>query len=275
MSRARNIKPGFFTNGDLLECTPLARLLFAGLWCEADRRGILEDRPKTIKVKVLPGDNCDVDELLNELQDHGFIDRYESGEFRCIFVKNFDKHQNPHVKEQANTLPAPDGHHASPVLAPVKSGLNPAESLLLNPDSGILKPDPVSTPLPPKSEPDRWDQKIALFEAYCRGVGIKPNSAEMERRRHLGYVDVEAVIGLITPEKLEDLARWVVNDWRNAGIPKTPAIGKVLEQESEFDRAQSGESIVVPIRGSPRNRTRTDESRSALEAVQAIARGER
>lgn len=144
MARARNLKPGFFTNGDLLECQPLARLLFAGLWTEADCRGILEDRPKTIKVKILPGDNCDVDELLNELQDAGFITRYQVGEHRCIFVKMFGKHQNPHQNEKPNALPAPEcmgevdaevreDSGASTVQAPEQHESDPAESLLLNP----------------------------------------------------------------------------------------------------------------------------------------------
>lgn len=35
--RARNIKPGFFSNDLLPECEPLARLLFIGLWCMADK----------------------------------------------------------------------------------------------------------------------------------------------------------------------------------------------------------------------------------------------
>lgn len=144
MARARNIKPGFFTNGDLLECQPLARLLFAGLWCEADRRGILEDRPKTLKVKILPGDNCDVDELLEELSVRGFVVRYQVGESRCIYLPGFGKHQNPHVKETENTLPAPDGFDNSTGKAPVKNSTNRADSLLPITDS--LKPIPPKSP---------------------------------------------------------------------------------------------------------------------------------
>jgi hypothetical protein len=48
MARSRNIKPGFFTNDELAECHPLGRLLFAGLWTIADKRG-LDDRPKKLK----------------------------------------------------------------------------------------------------------------------------------------------------------------------------------------------------------------------------------
>ena len=73
MARSRNIKPGFFLNDELAECDPLARLLFAGLWCIADREGRLEDRPKRIKAEVLPYDDCDVDELLNQLAERSLL----------------------------------------------------------------------------------------------------------------------------------------------------------------------------------------------------------
>ncbi|HUM44602.1 MAG TPA: hypothetical protein PKI14_16785, partial [Fervidobacterium sp.] len=101
MPRSRNIKPGFFMNDELAECNFAARILFAGLWCLADREGRLEDRPKKIRAFVFPYDNCDVDELLNQLQSHGFILRYEVDGGKYIQVINFKKHQKPHPKEAA------------------------------------------------------------------------------------------------------------------------------------------------------------------------------
>jgi len=109
MARSRNIKPGFFANEDLAECDPLARILFTGLWCLSDREGRLEDRPKRIRAEVLPYDLCDADQLLNQLQDHGFILRYQNGSDRYIQVLNFTKHQMPHHKEVASVIPAPEG----------------------------------------------------------------------------------------------------------------------------------------------------------------------
>ena len=47
--RARNIKPGFFRDEQLMQVPPLGRILFAGLWCLADREGRLPDRPAQIK----------------------------------------------------------------------------------------------------------------------------------------------------------------------------------------------------------------------------------
>lgn len=145
MARARNIKPGFFLNDKLAECDPLARLLFAGLWCIADREGRLEDRPKRIKAEVLPYDDCDPDDLLNQLAQRGFIIRYEVDGNRYIQITNFKKHQNPHVKEAPSIIPpppeqelTPEKHCASSVQTPEKHDEDPADSLKLIPDS--LKP---------------------------------------------------------------------------------------------------------------------------------------
>lgn len=159
MSRARNIKPSFFVNDDLAEVDPFGRLLFIGLWTIADREGRMEDRPKRIKAEILPYDSCDVDALLNELQSHGFIIRYESDGKRYIQVINFKKHQNPHIKEAESIIPppcsndaekvvdnhcvveAPDKHCTSTVQEHGKHTTNPADSLLLIPDSLNLIPE--------------------------------------------------------------------------------------------------------------------------------------
>lgn len=135
MSRARNIKPGFFENELLAEIDPLGRLLFIGLWTIADREGRLEDRVKRIKAKILPYDDCDVDKLLDELAKRGFIIRYEVEGSRYIQVTNFKKHQNPHVKEVQSTIPAPCKNHTSMLQETNKNRTNPAESLILNPES--------------------------------------------------------------------------------------------------------------------------------------------
>ena len=76
MARARNLKPGFFTNEQLVELPFSTRILFAGLWTIADREGRLEDRPKKIKIAVFPADDIDVNVGLEDLQNAGLIVRY-------------------------------------------------------------------------------------------------------------------------------------------------------------------------------------------------------
>ena len=120
MARARNIKPGFFRNADLVELSFEARLFFIGLWTAADRDGRLEDRPKQIKMEIFPADSVDCDALLNDLAAIKMVERYEVDGKRFIQVTNFSKHQNPHRDEKASSIPAPIKHGASTVQAPCK-----------------------------------------------------------------------------------------------------------------------------------------------------------
>jgi hypothetical protein len=108
--RTRLLDPGFFTDDELAECQPLARLLFAGLWCVADPDGRLQDRPRKIKAEVLPYDECDVEELLTELAGVKSIIRYEVDGCRYIQVPNFRRIQKPHYKEKDCGYPPPPGY---------------------------------------------------------------------------------------------------------------------------------------------------------------------
>lgn len=108
MARSRNIKPSFFTNDDLAELDPLARLLFIGMWTIADYKGDLEWRPRRIKAQVLPYDNCDIEELAINLDKSGFIRYYSNGEKTYVRVTNFNKHQNPHKNEREKGSDIPE-----------------------------------------------------------------------------------------------------------------------------------------------------------------------
>ena len=110
MSRARNIKPGFFKNDVLADCPPATRLLFIALWCEADREGRLEYRPKRIKAACLPYDDVNVEDAIAALTERGFLTIYEVAGVQYIQVNNWAKHQNPHHKEIGSEIPAPPGH---------------------------------------------------------------------------------------------------------------------------------------------------------------------
>lgn len=218
MSRARNIKPGFFKNDRLAECEPLARILFAALWCEADREGRLEDRPKRIKAECLPYDDCHVPELLDQLQRAGFIHRYEVAGERYIAVLNFAKHQNPHVKEAASTIPAPvglvleseapsvapDKPGASPVLEQGKHEASPADSLLLIPDSPS-----------PKKSTERVPRSLGRFEDFWQAYPNKKGRKDAEKAWARKGLDAQA--DLI----LADVRRRQVHDrdWVKGYVP--------------------------------------------------------
>ena len=109
MARARNIKPAFFTNDDLVELPFETRLLFIGLWMVADREGRLVDRPKKIKMEIFPSDDVDCEAGLKRLHASGFIERYQFGTHSVIEIVKFTKHQSPHTTEKDSALPSKDG----------------------------------------------------------------------------------------------------------------------------------------------------------------------
>lgn len=133
--RSRNIKPGLFKNEVLAECSPLARILWIGLWCYADREGRFEFRPKRIKAEILPYDNGEITVLLQELQKHGFVIMYEVNGIQYGQVSNFQKHQHPHHTEKASEIPDFDINGEITVKQPLNNGDNPSDSLI--PDSLI------------------------------------------------------------------------------------------------------------------------------------------
>lgn len=115
--RARNLKPGFFKNDVLAECDPLARILFSGLWCMADREGRMECHPKRIKIEILPYDNCDVVKLLEQLMVKGFIIIYRYDNQNYLEIPSFTQHQNCHMREPASTIQAPCENESCTVAA--------------------------------------------------------------------------------------------------------------------------------------------------------------
>lgn len=117
MARIRSIKPEFFTDEKVGALAPISRIFFTGLWCHADREGRLEDRPRELRIKVVPYDSVDADDILSELASAGLVVRYEVLGRRFIAIRGFLKHQLPHYKEIPSVIPAPPGHDAADFVA--------------------------------------------------------------------------------------------------------------------------------------------------------------
>lgn len=76
MARYRTIKPEFWTSEQVMECSPIARLMFIGMWNYADDAGRMAYSPKTIKAQVFPSDDIsieDVRRMLVELSSNDLI----------------------------------------------------------------------------------------------------------------------------------------------------------------------------------------------------------
>jgi len=149
--RARNLKPGFFKNEILASLQPATRLLFAGLWLLADRKGRLEDRPQRIKAELFPYDDWNIDVLMSDLDSNGFIKRYSINGFKYIEILNFQKHQRPHIKEPESEIPAPNEQQTKPKRTPKRHQRDTKETPNV-PDQFVpLPPSPfpiTDNPLP-------------------------------------------------------------------------------------------------------------------------------
>jgi hypothetical protein len=190
--RIRTIKPSFFKDDRLAACSPLARILFAGLWCMADRNGCLVDRPQIIKVEALPHDVCDIVALLDELAAgaHPFIKRYEVAGTRYIIIPGFTTHQRITGTEATNPAVIPMPLEASPrkQRGSIKETLRKQRGSTEETQEGKGRegkgeeavpvsppdtPDPTPRPTPPGWPADvcRQDRWLDLWARHCAGRG--------------------------------------------------------------------------------------------------------
>ena len=242
MARARNIKPGFFRNAELVELPFEARLLFIGLWTIADREGRLEDRHKQIKMEVFPADNVDCNKLIESLELAGMIERYTVEGMAYIHILSFTKHQNPHKDEKSSEIPDKHGclsdsrktkHHASTMQAPCKEGAT-SEAILLIPDSlipdSLLKtPSVMNEKIPRSSQEEKiifyegqftnTERRASLWEAAYPAVNIKTEIAKA------------AAWLLANPKNAKQNYERFLTNWLGRAQERAPAAGNTKERE--------------------------------------------
>ncbi len=96
MARIRTIKPEFWSDEKLSECSLSARLLFVGLWSFADDEGRMEYQPARIRMQVFPCGTVPVKkltEMLGELTERSLIRVYVVDSREYLDIPNFAKHQ--------------------------------------------------------------------------------------------------------------------------------------------------------------------------------------
>lgn len=80
MARIRSIKPEYWTSEQVVECSPMARLLFIGLWNFCDDNGVHPASAKRAKMEVFPSDDLTegaVKKLIDELLTTGLLAKFE------------------------------------------------------------------------------------------------------------------------------------------------------------------------------------------------------
>lgn len=245
MARARSIKPGFFANDDLAEMRPLVRLLFAGLWCLADRDGRLLDRPKKIKADVMAYDSLNVEAALKQLAAKGFIVRYEVDGQRVIQVCNWLKHQHPHPQETPSELPPPPG--SIPDFDPPSSG----SEITPKPDADRLNtgvnPSGTSssgTSSSGTSSSGVVDAAAALEVDDDFKLGLEDQFWEQLGGREAVRIKIAAALGhksrLNTTDLRAYLRNWLLGDVERSNSRRAPPVrrnGSASDQDADAARA--------------------------------------
>lgn len=106
MARIRSQHPGQWTDEDFVQCSPYARLLALAIRNEADDQGVFEWKPVTIKMRLFPADDVDIEALLAELIAFNQIKEYEHGGRKYGVIRNFVRYQRPKKPNPVYFLPA-------------------------------------------------------------------------------------------------------------------------------------------------------------------------
>lgn len=114
MARIRTIKPEFWTDEKLSECSLSARLLFIGLISHADDEGRLEHSPARLRMQVFPCGSvkpAQITEWLGELRERSLIRLYVVDGREFLDVPNFAKHQRINRPTPSKLPPFREGTH--------------------------------------------------------------------------------------------------------------------------------------------------------------------
>lgn len=94
MPKIRALHPDFWTDDLVVSVSPLARLLFQGLWNFSCDNGHVRNRPRQLKLRILPADDVRIVELLAELAEVELITMTDE----WIKVINLRKRQRPDLR---------------------------------------------------------------------------------------------------------------------------------------------------------------------------------
>jgi hypothetical protein len=108
MARYRTVKPEFWTSEQVMECSPITRLMFIGVWNFADDAGRMPLSVKAIKAQVFPSDDVTSETIrgmIDELSSNGLIKIYSIDGKEYLQVTGW--HHQKIDKPQKPKYPAP------------------------------------------------------------------------------------------------------------------------------------------------------------------------
>lgn len=227
MARIRTIKPEFFTSEDIVSLSPYARLLYIALWCEADREGRLAWKPKTFKMRYLPGDTVDIGALCDEIVGAGLVRLYGDS---FAYIPAFHAHQHINPREAASQLPEPPKTDAKSTRASRVSHASPRDS-----DTQVGREGKGK-----EGEDDASSSFDRFWSAYPRKVGKDAARKAFDKRRPDAEM-VGAMLAAIaeqsqTPGWVKDGGQFIPHPttWLNEGRWQDETTGSTGSQQNQL-----------------------------------------
>lgn len=143
MARIRTVKPSFWTDGKIVRLSPFARLFYIGCWnfalCDL---GHLPDDPFELKLQILPADDVDAADLVEELLQAGRLRRISVGGQQYLQAHRLADHQKTDKRWDSRCPACSGSQDEHPTDAP-----EPSET----------PPEPASLPETPPDSPDHTE----------------------------------------------------------------------------------------------------------------------
>lgn len=262
MARIRTIKPEFWTSEQVMQCTPLSRLLFIGIWNFCDDAGNHPLSAITIKALVFPGDAIAVEEIrrmLDELSESGLLSFYSASGKHYLHVNGWQhqKIDKPTVKfppfspnQPPHNPETPGGNQGMRGAGDVVDDAPAIGSEGLGEDSASSSGD-----LPPGREGEgKGNNTLTLDAPFAMHLKWQPDQQTLKAYAFISGLPMDAFTpeaiapfichhdakGVCRNEKewVSQLVGWVKGDRaRAARVVPLRAGGKASASDIDFDEA--------------------------------------
>lgn len=263
MARIRTIKPEFWSSEQVMACTPIARLLFIGIWNFCDDGGNHPMSPRTIKALVFPGDDITteaVEKLLAELVAADLLITYYADGKIYLHVQGW-RHQkiDKRTFKYPAFVPSADANsesgrrvldeessNGSRGLPPGREGMGKGEDQH-NSNAGEFDFSDPRQPVDPKTPCEmtlEWKPDEKLLKAYALRMAIPVNAFTDEATA--SFVCHYSASGRFETQVswVSLLVKWVKRDFAAASNVR-PFPVRRQSNEPDFDSSAWAEGLVV------------------------------
>lgn len=238
MARIRSVHPSLFTDEAWVSCSPLARILYIGLWTDADDQGLFEWKPLQIKMRLLPGDGVNTGELLDELTAVDLVKPYEVDGKRFGAIRDFRKFQRPQKPNAVHPITENIAEYVCLSATDEKPVADQSRTTTRKPkqmeDVGEGVEEKEESPLPPKGEK----------KARRRSVPIPDGFPDMEALQIARDIVAEAGVAVHVRTEAQKIRDWALakgelkadwlaawRGWIRRACEGKPKLGLVVSQD--------------------------------------------